>query len=446
MPKPTVEPRLLKGFRDYLPEDALPLRQLVGTVVKVFERYGFSPLETPTLEYADILTGKYGTEADKLMYKFIDHGGREVALRYDHTVPLARVVAMNQNLPMPFKRYVVDPVWRADKPQKGRLREFYQCDVDIVGSDEARADAEVLAVCHDLLVELGVKKFGLQVSHRGALDALVAAVGVAKTQIGGVFHAIDKFPKYGEESFVNDTRELGLMQEQTAKLLAIIALNGPAAEMLPKVRAAIGKGKEAVAAVDELAAILVHARALGVPDDKLNVDLKIVRGLEYYTGMVVETVVADAPFYGSVVGGGRYDGLIGAFAGHKIPAVGASLGLGRLFDLLRELKLAPVFKTTTHVLAASFDADSNAAMEKLAAELRSKGLNVEVYLGNIGKFEKQLRYADRAGIPLVVWQGPKEKEQQAFAVKVLATKEQLSVGAEDLLGKLRDLALSGRAH
>ncbi|MFO0703067.1 MAG: HisS family protein, partial [Candidatus Andersenbacteria bacterium] len=242
---PKVEPRLLKGFRDYLPEDALPMRALGGIVVSVFERYGFLPMETPVLEYADLLTGKYGPEADKLMYRFVDHGEREVAMRYDHTVPLARVVAMNQNLPMPFKRYAVDPVWRADKPQKGRLREFYQCDIDIVGSDEARADAEVLAVCYDLLRELGVKKFGLQVSHRGVLDALVAAAGVAKTQVGGIFHAIDKFPKYGEASFVEDVRALGLTEEQTAKLLAVIALNGSAHTMLPKIRAAVGNGAEA---------------------------------------------------------------------------------------------------------------------------------------------------------------------------------------------------------
>lgn len=434
-----VEPRLLKGFRDYLPEDALPLRQLVGTVVRVFERYGFLPVETPTLEYADILTGKYGTEADKLMYKFEDHGARAVAMRYDHTVPLARVIAMNQDLTMPFKRYVVDPVWRADKPQKGRLREFYQCDVDIVGSDETRADAEVLAVCYTLLRELGIKKFALQVSHRGVLDALVAAAGIAKNQVGGVFHAIDKFPKYGEASFVADTRALGLTQEQTDRLLKIIALSGPATEMLPKLRDAVGSGRAASDAVDELASILEHAAALGIPESHLNVDLKIVRGLDYYTGMVVETIVADAPLYGSVVGGGRYDGLIGTFLGRDVPAVGASLGLGRLFDLLRELKLAPSVRTTTQVLLASFDTESNATMEKLAAKLRAEGLNVEVYLGNIGKFEKQLKYADKAGIPLVVWQGPKEREQSSFALKVLATKEQLSVAAEDLVSKLQSL-------
>lgn len=434
-----IEPRLLKGFRDYLPEDALPLRALVGKVVNVFERYGFLPVETPTLEYADLLTGKYGPEADKLMYKFEDHGGRAVALRYDHTVPLARVIAMNQNLPMPFKRYVIDPVWRADKPQAGRLREFYQCDVDIVGSEEPRADAEVLAVCYDLLRELGVKDFALLINHRALMRALLENVGASTTQHGAVLRAVDRFAKVGETGLFTDLGEAGLTQEQIRDVLTLISTKGPAVATIEQLRKTLGSLEYGAKALDELAAIVEHAQALGVPAKLLQLDLGVVRGLDYYTGLVVETVVADAPLFGSVVGGGRYDGLIGTLTGKNVPAVGASLGLGRLFDLLRHLNIAPTVTTTTQVLAASFDQESSATMEKLAATLRADGLNVEVYLGSVGKFEKQLKYADKAGIPLVIWQGPKEKEQQAFALKVLATKEQLSVAAEDLPSKLNEL-------
>ncbi|MDP2587505.1 MAG: HisS family protein, partial [bacterium] len=221
-PAPRQAPQLLKGFRDYLPEDAAPLRELIRQVERVFTRFGFSPMMTPVLEYAELLTGKYGDEADKLMYKFVDHGDRTVAMRYDHTVPLARVLANNRDLPLPFKRFTIAPVWRADKPQRGRLREFYQCDVDIVGSDQARADAEVLAVAYELFKALGIKKFGIQVSHRGVLDALVRSVGVAANQVGGVFHAIDKFPKYGEATFIKDTAALGLTTDQTQALLKSI--------------------------------------------------------------------------------------------------------------------------------------------------------------------------------------------------------------------------------
>jgi histidyl-tRNA synthetase len=436
---PKVEPRLLKGFRDYLPQDALPFRDLISKIQIVFERFGFLPIETPTLEYADLLMDKYGAEADKLMYRFVDHGGRHVAMRYDHTVPLARLIAMNQDLAMPFKRYVLAPVWRADKPQKGRLREFYQCDVDIVGSDEMRADAEVLSVAYQLFEALGIKKFGLQVNHRGVLDALVQSVGVAKNQINGVFHAIDKFPKYGEESFVRDTAALGLDTTQTDALLKAITINGKPDAVIKKLSATVAKSESGKDALAQLESIATHALALGVPEDVLHLDLKIVRGLDYYTGMVVESIIQDLPLFGSVIGGGRYDGLIGLFAGRTIPAVGVSLGLGRLFDALKELKQAPAYRPTAKVLVAIFDSTSAASAEKTATTLRAAGINTEVFLGNIGKIDKQLRYADRVGIPLVIWQGPEEQKKSVYAAKVLATKKQQAIDEDELVTSVKRL-------
>ncbi len=438
-----VRTQLLKGFRDYLPQDALPLFELIRRVERVFRLYGFAPATTPVLEYAELLQGKYGPEADKLMYTFVDHGGRTVAMRYDHTVPLARMIASNQNLPMPFKRYVIAPVWRADKPQRGRLREFYQCDVDIIGSDQTRADAELLAIAHDLLVSLGIKNFGIQVNHRGILDALVRSVGVAKTQIGGVFHAIDKFPKYGEQSFIKDTAALGLTAEQTDKLLALINGSSKGDALLTKLRTTLADDKAGLVALDELTAIVAHAHALGVPETHLNVDLKIVRGLDYYTGMVVETVIADLPLYGSVFGGGRYDALIGQISGKKTPAVGISFGLGRLFEALSELKLLPTVEPAARVMIALFangDAAESAMVEHIAQVLRKHEITTEVYLGHPTKIEKQLKYADKRGIPWVVWQGSKEKKRDVFAAKHLPTHTQVELTEKQFIEKIQELA------
>jgi len=422
-----LDARLLKGFRDYLPADALPLQAMMGTIQRVFELYGYAPLETPVLEYADILLGKYGKEGDKLMYRFIDHGKREVALRYDQTVPLARAVAMNQDLPLPFKRYAIAQAWRADKPQKGRLREFYQCDADIVGSDETKADAECLAVAHDLLQALGIKKFVLQINHRRVLDALVEMAGVARNQIGGVMHAIDKFPKYGEENFIKDTRDLGLTTEQTESLLKLITIAGKPSDVIQKLKKSLGGNERGLKALEELDSIVGHALALGVSESRLRVDLKIVRGLDYYTGMIVESVIEDLPLFGSVIGGGRYDNLVSDLVGKPMPAVGVSLGLGRLFDALRELKLVPEMTTKTQVMFAVFGSEDARTVESIATELRQKGINTEVYVGDPGKLEKQLKYADKRGIKLVAWHGPEEQKKQVVAVKDLATRKQSAV-------------------
>ena len=429
------------------------MRELIRQVERVFTRFGFSPMMTPVLEYAELLTGKYGDEADKLMYKFVDHGDRTVAMRYDHTVPLARVLANNRDLPLPFKRFTIAPVWRADKPQRGRLREFYQCDVDIVGSDQARADAEVLAVAYELFKALGIKKFGIQVSHRGVLDALVRSVGVAKSQVGGVFHAIDKFPKYGEATFIKDTAALGLTSEQTQALLKSIgqpvggdSIKG-SSPRLAELKKTLAADPEGLAALSELTAIVQHAQALGVPKDKLHVDLRIVRGLDYYTGMVVESVIEDLPLYGSVFGGGRYDTLLGMVSGKNVPAVGISLGLGRLFDALSELKLLPRAEAAAHVMIAVLEdvgsgAGSAQEVEQVAHVLRDAGVSTEVYLGRptkVAKLDRQLKYADKRGIAWVVWQGPDECRRGVFAAKHLGSRKQHELKIEELVAAIKDL-------
>ncbi|MFH0830532.1 MAG: histidine--tRNA ligase [Parcubacteria group bacterium] len=433
--------QLLKGFRDYLGEDALLLRELSIKVEQVFRLFGFAPMSTPTLEYAELLVGKYGPEADKLMYKFVDHGGRSVAMRYDHTVPLARAISLNQNLPLPFKRYTIAPVWRADKPQKGRLREFIQCDVDIVGSDQARADAEILAVAYQLLTSLGIKEFSLRINHRALINALVAEIhGIASTQVGAVLRVIDRFPKLGETAAKQYLVEQGLTQEQVAQLLRLLSpklgLSGPANTALAKLRGHLKKSPATSAALDEMQAIVQHALGLGVPEAHLRLDLNVVRGLDYYTGIVMEAELAALPLFGSVLGGGRYDKLIGALTGKSTPAVGITLGLGRLFEALGELKLGVRSPAVADVLVALVDAESSQTAEQLVQTLRAKGLGAVLYLGRPGALEKQLKYADKLGVTWVVWQGPEERTKKIFVAKHLATRKQQELKLSELIKTL----------
>ncbi len=428
-----IEPRLLKGFQDLLPKEAVVFDQLIEAIKKSFEKFGFAPLKTPALEYADILLGKYGAEGDKLMYRFVDQGNRAVAMRYDHTVPLARLIGQNQQQKFPFKRYVIAPVWRADKPQKGRLRELYQCDIDTVGSKDPKADAEIIAVIDELFTDLGIKKFGLLINHRGLLNVMVQKAGLAENQIPGIFHAIDKFPKYGEQNFIKDAAKLGLNNDQIKQLLTFISFSGKPSVTLTKLSKQLSAVEQGKQVLQELSDIFEHAASLGVSEKNVRLDLKIVRGLDYYTGMVLETVLEELPLYGSVVGGGRYDNLIGMFSGRQIPAVGTSFGLSRLFAALQELKLAPQYKNPARVLCAFMDPEGEKMAENMAHDLRAHDINCQVYLGKQKRLSGQLKYAADKEIPLVAWQGEEERAKKKIAIKNLATKKQITVSFNRLV-------------
>jgi histidyl-tRNA synthetase len=411
-------------MRDFLPARMILRQYVVGVLREVFERFGFEPLETPAIEYAETLEGKFGDEADKLIYRFEDRGGRRVGLRYDLTVPLARVVAMYPELVKPFKRYQIAPVWRAEKPQKGRYREFYQCDVDVVGSASMLADAEVVAVADFALVRLGFSRYRIKLNDRKILTALGQYAGVPAESLGGIYRAIDKLEKVGAEAVHGELASQGIPADTIARLLDLVQVQGEPAGVFAQLRerlAAVPRGAEGVG---ELEQVVTYLEELGIGPERYQVDLSMVRGLEYYTGPIFEAVVEE-PRIGSICGGGRYDNLVGTFSGQSHPAVGISVGLERIIDVLEELGLVEgrLRQTTTAVLVTVFGPETRAASLALVGDLRRAGINAEVFLG-LEKLPNQLRYASRKGIPFVAILGPDEVAKDVVLVKEMATGEQ----------------------
>jgi len=357
-----VEPRTLKGFRDFLPKEARKRQYVIDTLKKVFESYGFEPLETPSLEYEDILLGKYGDEGDKLMYRFEDNGQRRVALRYDQTVPLARVAAQYQNdLPQPFKRYQIQNVWRAENTQKGRFREFLQCDIDTIGEKSVGCDAEILIIVDSCLKKLGFENFKIIINDRSNFE------GIDPSAIA----TIDKLKKIGPEGVKEELRQKGLDDN----LLEQIQSKKPT----------------------EWIQILLNNKE--TISSNLEYEPTLARGLDYYTGIIIEVEIEgfDA---GSVGGGGRYDNLIGMFSSNDMPAVGFAFGFDRLMEAMEEKNLFPQL-TTTKVLVTVPSSEIEDVVWNIGILLRSKDINTETYLNAI-PMEKQFRYAEKKNIPYVV--------------------------------------------
>lgn len=428
---PKIEPRILKGTRDFLPPTMILRQHVIDTLRRTFERFGFEPLETPAIEYAETFEGKSDAEVDKLIYRFTDQGGRRVALRYELNVALARVAAQYQNeLVFPFKRYQMGPVWRADKPQKGRYREFWQCDVDIVGSKSMLADAEVLAVVYHSLRNLGFQKFLIHLNSRKILAGLGQAAGVPAERTAGLYRAIDKLERDGAEVVRRLLLEEGLSPLQAGRLLSMVQTPGGGPEVLAELRgwfADVPIGLEGVAEMEDL---LRHLAMLNVPASYYRLDLSMVRGLGYYTGPIFETTV-DEPAIGSISGGGRYDGMVGLF-GPEMPATGVSLGLERIVDVITELGLLQLPRTVVQALVAIFDPSYVEASLQLTQELRRAGVRAEVYLDATAGLAKQFKYADRKGVPFVLVLGPDELVAGTVTVKDMRNGKQYSIPRKDI--------------
>jgi len=398
-----IEPKTLKGFRDFLPPEQIARARFIATIQASFETFGFDPLETPALEYAETLTGKYGDEGDKLMYRFRDNGDRDVALRYDLTIPLARVVAMNGELKKPWRRYQIAPVWRAENTQKGRYREFYQADADIVGSTNPLADAEILALAGSTLTRLGVKDFEIRVNDRRLLDAFFDTEKIDTAKRIDVLRAMDKFAKIGESGVADELAKAGIDASAVKNILKAVVSNE------------IPEGSE-------LEKIITLAREMN-PDLKISFDFSIARGLDYYTGLIFETVLTSAPAYGSVLSGGRYDNLVGMFSNREVPAVGMSIGLDRLLSALAELKLIDTVSTTTKALVINMDESLQSDYLRMVSELRTAGINTALYYES-GDMGKQLKYASDRGIRYAVIYGIDEAKEGKVVIKDLSTGEQ----------------------
>ncbi len=408
-----IKPETLKGFRDFLPKQ-MAIRQRVFRIIKeVFESYGFDPIETPSLEYAEILLGKYGEEADKLIYRFKDQGNRNVALRYDLTVPLSRVIAQYDNqLAKPFKRYQIQPVWRADKPQKGRYREFTQCDVDIIGSSSPLADAEIIAIIYDVLRKIGFEKFTIRINSRQTLFSVMESAKVPQEKTLSVIRSIDKLDK--------------ISREEVEKELIIKNIE-------PKIIKKIFSSIKKIGPDSFLKNVLSLTKKLGVPENFFRFDPTLARGLDYYTGPIYETIV-EKPKIGSITGGGRYDKLIGMFTGKEIPACGTTIGIDRIIDVIGELNLWPeIFPTKTQILIALFDKSFLEQAIEISQILRAENVNNEIYLNAVDRLEKQLKYADKKGIPFVIILGPEEIQKNTIILKNLKTREQKEIPKPDLI-------------
>ena len=422
-----ITPQVLRGMRDFLPERMILRHYVIEQLRSIFERFGFEPLDTPAIEYAETLEGKFGEEGDKLLYRFEDRGGRRVALRYDLTVPLARVVAMHGELVRPFKRYHIAPVWRAERPQKGRYREFWQCDVDTVGAKSVLADGEAINVVYLALRRLGFERFVVKINNRKILEALALYAGVPAAEAAGIYRAIDKLEKIGPEAVQKELEGEGLRPEVAARLLALLRESGEEEQILRLTRERLADFPMGVEGVDEIERILAYLDAAGVPRESRRVDLSMVRGMDYYTGPIYETVVEE-PKIGSVSGGGRYDRLVGLFSREDIPATGVSIGLERIIDVIEELGMRPahVRRTISEVLVTVFGAETLAQSVRLASELRAEGVNAELYLAD-DRLGTQLRYASRKGIPFAAILGPDELARGQVVLRDLAGETQQSV-------------------
>lgn len=422
----------LKGFRDFGPQEAGARTQILEKVRAVFESYGFLPMETPALEYKEILAGKYGEEGEKLMYEFKDRGGREVAMRYDLTVPLARYFAQNRNdLAIPFKRYQISPVWRADRPQKGRLREFTQCDIDIVGTSSVFADAEVIACINAALMELGIPEVFIRLNNRKLLDSLMQEAGIDSKKTTEAIRILDKLEKIGEREVRGELAGASIQTKQADKLFRMLGQDfQDPQDFVSRFEDMEGAG--------ELAEVLEILLDMGIKNYR--VDLTLARGLDYYTSSIFEFALPDAPEYGSVAGGGRYDNLLGMFIGKPVPAVGCSIGIDRLLDALEELELLQ-YDPVADVLVCNLDETLIPAYLRLVQDLRRAGIKTDFYLENT-KLDKQLKYADRKNLNFAVLMGPNENKQGEAAVKNLLTGKQERVKIQELVKYLKKSGLA----
>ena len=429
-----IRPRVPRGMRDILPEQMIRRQYVIDVIRDVFEEFGFEPLQTPALELSEVLTGKYGPDAEKLIYQAGHVGGKEdISLRYDLSVPLCRVIAMNPQLPKPFKRYQIDPVWRAERPQKGRYRQFFQCDADTVGTESMLADAENVNLIYQVLTRLGFEQFEVNINDRKLITGIGQFAGVPEEQLGGLYRSIDKLDKIGLSGVKDELAENQIPEPVIEKLLALLQIEGDPATVLNALSEQLGDSEIAREGIAELEELNSYLTTLGVPDKFYRMNVSMVRGLEYYTGPIYETVVEE-PKIGSITGGGRYDELIGSFSKQGYPATGTSFGIERIIDVMEEFDMFPttVGKTVTQVLVTVFDAELAQESLKLATLLRQNGIRTEVY-SRPTRLSTQIKYADTKGIPYAIILGSDELETGSVAIRNLASREQQVVPRETLV-------------
>jgi histidyl-tRNA synthetase len=437
-----IQPRTLKGFRDYLPAAMIAREQLIEAARRVYRSYGFAPIDTPALEYLDILLGKGSEETDKQLYQFKDHGGRDVGMRFDLTVPLARFMAQHYaELGTPFKRYHIGTVWRGENTQRGRYREFMQCDFDTIGTLSVAADIETALVIHDLMLAIGFDAFQIRVNNRMVLNGMLERLGLAERS-AAILRALDKLGKVGREAVAEEMiASAGASAEQANEVLRLSELEGSNDDILRQLELLVAGSVKGEEGVRRLREIFAAAESAGVPAARLRLDVSIARGLDYYTGTIYETFLDALPGIGSVCSGGRYDNLAELYTSQQLPGIGASLGLDRLLAAMEELGMVAQATTPAEVLVAYFDPARLAEYLRLAGQLRSAGLRVELY-PEPKKLGAQLKYADRRGFHVAIIAGESEFAAHQVQVKNLGTGESQTVslaeGVQEVVRVIRE--------
>lgn len=417
-----IQPRTLSGFRDYLPATMIPRERLMETARETFRSFGFAPIDTPTLEYLEVLTGKGSEETDRQLFSFKTAGGRDVGMRFDLTVPLARFAAQHiGTLGTPFKRYHIAPVWRGERPQAGRYREFYQCDFDTIGTESVLADIEAVTVIDSLLRAIGIEAFTISINNRAILSGLLESLGLAE-KTTPILRSLDKLGKIGLEKTNEEmVKAADITSEQADRVLALAQCDGSAEEVFAKLPEIIGDNETGVSGIARLQEIYHGAVTSGVSPNRIKVDVSIARGLDYYTGVIFETTLDDLPSIGSICSGGRYDNLAGLYTKEHLPGIGASLGLDRLLTAMETLEVLSSTSKPCPVFIPFFDKEHRDDYLKMASVLRSAGIGTEVY-PEAKKLGKQLKYADSHGFKYAIVAGGDEWARGEVQIKTLADK------------------------
>lgn len=419
-----IEPRTLPGFMELLPNEQILFEQMKQKIEKTYQKFGFLPLDTPILELSEILLAKAGGETEKQIYQF-QKGDTDIAMRFDLTVPLSKYVAKNYgNLSFPFRRYQIGKVYRGEKAQKGRFREFYQCDIDIIGDGELSTinDAEIPSVIYNLIKELGFEEFTIRINNRKILNGLFEYINQKDNSVE-ILRIIDKIEKIGKDAVIEDLEEIGVSKEAIEKIINFIEIDGTTDEKLQKLQDLNIENETFKLGLEELISVVKYIRIFGVPDTHFKVDLTIARGLDYYTGTVYETFLNDYRELGSVCSGGRYENLAEYYTDKKLPGVGISIGLTRLFYKLNELGLIKAEKASMSDVLVIPMVDDLSKPIILANSLREKNINTEIYL-NDKKLKAKLKYADKLQIPYVIIVGEDEINSGVISVKNMITGEE----------------------
>ena len=431
-----VKPRTPSGFGEYLPGEQLEFNRLMDIIRATYELHGFSPIDTPDIELSEVLLAKGGGETEQQVYRF-DHGRNDLSLRFDLTVPLARYTAQHESaLTFPFRRYHIGKVHRGERTQAGRFREFYQCDIDIIGSNSAIVDAEFPAIINEIFEQFNFGEFTIRLNDRRVLNGFFEGIGL-KEQSANVLRIIDKMEKISREDVVAELSELGLSNEQIDQVIDFTAIAGNNDEILGKLSGLNIQSELFEEGVSKLSALIQALRVMGVPESRFKIDLKIARGLDYYTGTVYETILDDHPEVGSVCSGGRYDDLASYYTNTELPGVGISIGLTRLFYKLREIGvITPTQQSPVDVVVMPIDQDQTQYALSVAKTLRDAGIGVMLYTES-NPVKKKMRYADRMGFRYVVLIGEREVEAESVSLKDMDSGSNESVSVADLAQSIR---------